>query len=95
MRTQLIIQRIKCGTGGLTYDPVPEGVIAPNIYLKVKDTVDVGEPMDFKVGFKNVSGVPFDSLKIKMIITDKNNLAHIVPIPRRRALLANPMTHFS
>jgi hypothetical protein len=48
--------------------------------------------MDFRVGFKNVTGVPFDSLKIKMIITDKNNLAHIVPIPRRRALLANPDT---
>ena len=77
----------------LTYDPVPEGVISPNIYLKVKDSVDVGEPMDFKVAFKNVSGVPFDSLKVKMIITDKNNLAHIIPIPRRRPLLAaNPDT---
>lgn len=74
----------------LTYDPVPEGIIAPNVYLKVKDTVDVGEPVEFKVAFKNVSGIPFDSLKVKMIITDKNNLAHIIPIPRRRALLASP-----
>ena len=73
----------------LTYDPVPEGVIAPNIFLKVKDTVDVGEPMDFKVAFKNITRVPFDSLKIKVIITDKNNLQRIVPVPRRRPLLTS------
>ena len=76
----------------LTYDPVPEGVIAPNISLKAKDTVEVGEPMDFKVAFKNVTQVPFDSLKIKIIITDKNNLTHIVPVPRLRKLLSNPDT---
>jgi Peptidase family C25 len=73
----------------VTYIPVPEGAIAPNIYLKVKDTVDVGEPFDFKVAFKNISEAPFDSMKLKLVITDKNNLPHIVPIPRRRPLLIN------
>jgi Peptidase family C25/FlgD Ig-like domain len=76
----------------LTYDPVPEGVIAPNLFLKVKDTVDVGEPMDFKVAFKNVSGVPFDSVKVKMIITDRNNLAHENVFKLRPLLGANPDT---
>jgi hypothetical protein len=71
----------------LTYDPVPEGAIAPNLYLKTKDTVEVGEPMDFSVAFKNVSQVPFDSLKIKMVVTDRNNVPHIIPIPKRRPLL--------
>ncbi len=73
----------------LTYTPVPEGVIAPNVYLKVKDTLEIGEPLDFKVAFKNVSDVAFDSLKIKMVITDKNNVPHIIPIPKRRPLLVN------
>lgn len=73
----------------ITYVPVPEGAIAPNLYLKVKDTVDVGEPMDFKVGFKNVSEAPFDSMKVKLVITDKNNVPHIIPVPRRRPLLIN------
>jgi hypothetical protein len=73
----------------LTYVPAPEGAIAPNVYLKVKDTLDVGEPLDFKIAFKNISDVPFDSLKVKMIITDKNNVDHIIPVPRRRPLLAN------
>jgi len=73
----------------LTYIPVPEGVIAPNVYLKVKDTLEIGEPLDFKVAFKNVSDVAFDSLKVKMVITDKNNVPHIIPIPKRRPLLVN------
>lgn len=73
----------------VTYDPVPEGAIAPNIYLKVKDSLDLGEPLDFKVAFKNISEVPFDSLRIKMVITDRNNVAHIIPLPRKRPLVSN------
>jgi hypothetical protein len=73
----------------LTYVPVPEGAIAPNIFLKTKDTLEVGEPLDFKVAFKNISDAAFDSLKIKMVITDKNNVPHIIPVPRRRPLPVN------
>ncbi|MBK5269855.1 MAG: hypothetical protein JJE22_02460 [Bacteroidia bacterium] len=72
----------------LTYVPVPEGAIAPNIYLKMKDTLDIGEPLDFKIAFKNISDAPFDSLKVKLIITDKDNVAHIIPVPRLRPLSA-------
>ncbi len=77
----------------LTYIPVPEGAIAPNLYLKIKDTLEVGEPLDFKVAFKNISEVPFDSLKVKMVITDKSNVPHIIPIPNRRPLLVNDTLH--
>ena len=73
----------------VTSDPIPEGAIAPNIYLKTKDTLEVGEPLDFKVAFKNISPASFDSLKIKMVITDKSNVPHIIPIPRGKALAAN------
>jgi hypothetical protein len=69
--------------------PVPEGAIAANLYLKVKDSVEAGEPMDFKIAFKNISEVPFDSVKIKLVITDRNNVPHIIPTPRRRPLLVN------
>lgn len=72
----------------VTYDPVPEGAIAPNIYFSSKDTVDVGEPFDYKVAFRNVSDVPFDSLKVKVVVTDKNNIPHIIPLPRRRPIPA-------
>lgn len=70
----------------ITYVPVPEGAIAPNLHLSVKDSVEVGEPYQFKVGFKNVSEAAFDSLKLKMVITDRNNVPHIIPMPRRRPL---------
>ncbi len=73
----------------VTYIPVPEGAIAANLYLKVKDSVDVGEPMDYKIAFKNISEANFDSLKVKLIITDRNNVPNIVPIPKRRPLLVN------
>lgn len=74
----------------VTYDAVPEGAMAANLYLKVKDTLEVGEPLDFKIAFKNVTDMPFDSLKVKMVITDRNNVPHIIPIPRRRPLLTTP-----
>jgi hypothetical protein len=73
----------------VTYDPVPEGAIAPNLYLRTKDTLEVGEPLDFGLAFKNISDVAFDSLKVKMTITDKNNLTYIIPIPRKRPLPVN------
>ena len=73
----------------VTYVPVPEGAIAPNILLKVKDSLELGEPFDYKIAFKNISDMPFDSMKVKFIITDKNNVQHIIPIPRKRQLLVN------
>lgn len=75
----------------LTYDPVPEGAVAPNITLKKKDTVDIGEPLDFQVGFKNVSDGSFDSIKVKIVITDKNNVQHVLPSFKVAKLAAGEM----
>lgn len=69
-------------------DFVPEGAIAPNISYKMKDTVEQGESIDFAVAFKNISQVSFDSLmKAKFIITDRNNIPHVINIPKRKILL--------
>lgn len=74
----------------LTYDPVPEGALAPNVYLKVKDTLDVGEPLDFQVAFKNITDSPFaDSLKVKLVVTDRNNVQHQLNLPNFKKLAAN------
>ncbi len=70
----------------LNYNPVPEGAIAPNIYYALKDTTSLGEPVDFGIAFKNVSKVNFDSLKVKLTVTDKNNVENIIPVPRQKAL---------
>jgi hypothetical protein len=77
----------------VTGEGVPEGVIAPNIYYHIKDTVDVAEPVDIKVAFKNITQIPFDSLKIKMVITDHNNRRTELPVVMHRPLNANDTLH--
>jgi hypothetical protein len=77
----------------LTYIPVPEGAIAPNLYFTSKDVVEVGEPAYFGVSFKNISNVDFDSVKVKFTITDKDNRENILPapygVPRQKPLAPN------
>lgn len=70
----------------VTYAPVPEGAIAPNVAFRSKDTVEVGEPIDFSIAFKNVSKTAFDSVKVKMTVLDKNNVTHIIPIAKKRPM---------
>jgi len=72
----------------LTYVPVPEGTVAPNILIQMKDTLEAGEPLDFKLAFKNISEVNFDSLKVKIIITDRNNVQNIIPLSRFKPLVS-------
>ena len=72
----------------LNYVPVPEGALAPNIFLSVKDTVELGEKIEFGIAFKNISLQSFDSMRINMTITDKNNVAHAIQIPRKRPIVS-------
>jgi hypothetical protein len=67
--------------------PAPEGALAPNIFLKTKDTFNIGEPMEFAIAFKNVSLYAFDSMRIKMYILDRNNVSHTINLPRRKPLI--------
>ena len=65
----------------------PEGAIAPNLKFEFKDTLELGEPLDFKIAFKNIGAVPFDSLKLKLLVTDKNNVPQEIALPRTRPLV--------
>ncbi len=69
-------------------DYIPEGAVAPNLLFKMKDTVEQGEKIDFALAFKNISPVAFDSLKIKFVITDRNNVPHIIALPKKKPLLS-------
>ncbi len=70
------------------YVPVPEGALAPNIVLKAPDTVVVGQPIEFAIAFKNVSPYTFDSMAIKMYITDASNVTHNITLPKRRPIVS-------
>jgi len=67
----------------LTYEPIPEGALAPNVFFQFKDTLEAGEPLDFKLAFKNISEGRFDSIRVKMIVTDKNNVQKVISPPYR------------
>jgi len=73
----------------LTYEPVPEGALTPNIFFQFKDTLDPGEPLDFKVAFKNISDGRFDSLKVKMVVTKSNNVQDTITVGRFKPLPGN------
>ncbi len=77
----------------VTYLPAPEGVVAPNIYFSMKDTVEAGEPIEFKMAFKNITNIGFDSLKVKMVVTDRNNIANVLPVLKHRPLSGNDTLH--
>ncbi len=67
----------------------PEGAVAPNIAFSAPDTVYAGESYNFSLAFKNISPVAFDSLiRVKFVLTDKNNVAHPLDIPARKALVS-------
>ena len=73
----------------LNYVAVPEGAVAPNIKYTMKDTVEIGEPINFSVAFKNISQVKFDSLmKISLKIKTASNFDSIINIPNGKILIA-------
>ena len=72
----------------VTYDPVPEGALAPNVYLSAKDTLVLGEMLNFGIAFKNVSPIAFDSMRIKLNIIDRNNVTHVIVLPKKKPLIS-------
>jgi hypothetical protein len=73
----------------LTYDPVPEGAIAPNLYFTTRDTVEVGEPFNLGIAFKNISNVNFDSISVKVLITGQDNSQTQIFVPKQKNLATN------
>ncbi len=68
---------------------VPEGALAPNVLYQMRDTVEQGEIIDFKMAFKNISTTAFDSsMKLKFVITDNNNVPHIINLPKGKILVS-------
>jgi hypothetical protein len=72
----------------LTGDQVPEGALAPNIKFICPDTTDAGKKVEFAIAFKNISKYAFDSLKLKLLITDNQNISKEIPLSRSKALIS-------
>jgi hypothetical protein len=65
---------------------LPEGAIAPNLLFQLADTMAVGEPLVLKLAFKNVGTQSFDSLRVKLRVTDRNNKVQDIPVQQLRPL---------
>jgi len=72
----------------LTDDPTPEGALAANLFLTGKDTLILGETLNFGIAFKNVSPTAFDSMAIKVNIIDANNVTHTFVLPKKKPLIS-------
>ncbi|CAN5730149.1 hypothetical protein BH10BAC2_BH10BAC2_15920 [soil metagenome] len=82
------------------YEPVAEGAIAANLGISIPASVnfdhDINTAFDTLNGyvvFKNVSSSSFDSLKLKLVLYDKNNGAHPFLLPKTRTLAADDTLH--
>lgn len=56
----------------LTGNMLPEGGLAPNRKYEFTDSLTDSDTLHLKVAFKNISPVGFDSLKVKLTITDQS-----------------------
>ena len=72
----------------ITYVPVPEGALAPNIFLTGQDSVELGETINFGIAFKNISLQSFDSMKVALSLIDKSNVTHVIPLPKYKPLVS-------
>jgi hypothetical protein len=70
------------------YTPAPEGSLAGNIFYVGKDTLDIGERVDFGIAFKNISKYKFDSLSLKITILDKNNVTRTLDYKKQKPLIS-------
>ena len=77
------------------YQPIPEGIMAPNLGVQVPDTLYfrhasnlVFDTLQGYVVFKNISNSNFTPLKLRLIIYDSLNHADTFALPRTKALVA-------
>ncbi|UAY51504.1 putative type IX secretion system sortase PorU2 [Ferruginibacter albus] len=61
----------------LTADKVPEGAVSPNLYFSTQDSLTINDTLRLRVAFKNVSNVAFDSLSLRLVVTDKTLTTHV------------------
>lgn len=78
----------------IEYDALPEGALVPNLFFRTKDTLDIGEKLNFGIAFKNISLAAFDSVKMKMYILDRNNSPVYINLPKRKPLVSGDSIRF-
>lgn len=71
----------------VNYTPAPEGALNPKVFISAKDSLEQGEILHFGIAFQNISATAFDSMKVKLILIDANNVSHPLDIPKQKPLM--------
>ena len=72
----------------LIADMVPEGALAPNVKFNFKDTLEVGEPLQVAIAFKNISTTVFnDSIKVNVQVFNSSNVTNTIATAKLKKLL--------
>ena len=79
----------------LNYEPVPEGAVAPNLMLNIKDTFLYNEAVGIQFAFKNLSNANFDSLSLKVVLIDSNNVTFTYILPKQNVLVNGDVLQIS
>jgi hypothetical protein len=75
---------------------LPDGAVAPNLLFNMKDTLEQGEELDFRIAFSNISQSAFDTtMKFRFYITDKDNRRRDIDVPRGKRLVSGDTLIFS
>ncbi len=82
----------------LNYLPVPEGAIAPNQYYAGADSASYDSvthsgKYKFGVAFKNISDAAFDSVALKLKLTDNLGKEKIISLPKLKPILMGDSAH--
>jgi hypothetical protein len=67
-------------------DLPPEGAVAPNLFFRAPDSVEVGQPYMLELPFKNISQSAFDSIAVQITVTDPSNVTRQVVVPKQKPL---------
>jgi hypothetical protein len=65
---------------------VPEGAITTVGSIPLKDSLEIGEPLRVNLAFKNITPVPFDSVKLFVSVTDPANNTKVLFDGNRKPL---------
>jgi hypothetical protein len=83
------------------YVGVPEGAMAPNLHMNIPDTIGLtsnygSDTLKGSIAFKNVSKVNFDSLTVKLVLTNlRLGTVYTYNLPKTQALIAGDTMHIN
>ena len=85
----------------ISYTPVPEGAVAPNLYIDIPDSFNTVTPMPGQfpgmmhigLAFKNVSKADFNALSVKIVLYDYSGNDITYPLNILRSLPAGDTLH--